>query len=185
MFCPQCGTEYRPIIRRCADCDVPLVERLPVAAGHPEPRRLSGFELFKQLGVFIVLPPTILATAFVLAAMNGKPFQIQIASVIMVTGFVFFFVFCDAGSRAGKGTKGFSLGEKAVRQKLPVLACCHAGVLTVLFAGITEVIWLRTHTQFLWQLSLDPFLLVFFAAGAAITIAEIYTFRRLLARADE
>lgn len=29
MFCPKCKAEYNPGITKCADCDVPLVERLP------------------------------------------------------------------------------------------------------------------------------------------------------------
>jgi hypothetical protein len=29
MFCPDCGAEYRPEIRECADCGVPLVPALP------------------------------------------------------------------------------------------------------------------------------------------------------------
>lgn len=29
MFCPNCGTEYRPGFKRCADCDVDLVDQLP------------------------------------------------------------------------------------------------------------------------------------------------------------
>ncbi len=32
MFCPECRTEYRPGFVRCADCDLPLVAKLP-----PEP----------------------------------------------------------------------------------------------------------------------------------------------------
>ena len=33
MFCPKCGDEYQPGFTRCTDCDVPLVENLPAAAG--------------------------------------------------------------------------------------------------------------------------------------------------------
>jgi hypothetical protein len=32
MFCPVCKAEYREGFRRCADCDVDLVEELPSAA---------------------------------------------------------------------------------------------------------------------------------------------------------
>jgi hypothetical protein len=32
MFCPQCKAEYRPGFTRCSDCDVDLVERLPLEA---------------------------------------------------------------------------------------------------------------------------------------------------------
>jgi len=105
-----------------------------------ERTRVSGFVLFKELGVFIVIPVVVLATVLVLIALRDNPFEIQIASVIGYTGCVFLFVFCDAGpGRAikAKGTKGFSLGEKAVRQKLPLLVCIHAGSLVVLFAGVT------------------------------------------------
>lgn len=30
MFCPKCRSEYRPSVSACTDCDVPLVEDLPV-----------------------------------------------------------------------------------------------------------------------------------------------------------
>jgi hypothetical protein len=33
MFCPQCKAEYRPGYRRCADCDIDLVDELQPAVG--------------------------------------------------------------------------------------------------------------------------------------------------------
>jgi hypothetical protein len=82
--------------------------------------------------VFIVISEIVLATMVVFYCPQRQPIEIQIASMIGYTGFVFFFVFCDAGpGRAikAKGTKGFSLGEKAVRQKLPLLVCIPVGFL--------------------------------------------------------
>jgi len=186
MFCPQCQAEYLPHVRRCSDCDVPLVERLPITHGDSGRKRVSGFVLFKEWGVFIVIPVLFLAIMFVFVALRDNPFEIQIASIIGYTGCVFFFVFCDAGpGRAigGKGTEGFSLGEKAVRQKLPLLVCIHAGSLVLLFAGVTGALWLRSHTLFLWHLDTDYFDIILLLTGVAIAFAQIHFFRGLLGRA--
>lgn len=186
MFCPQCQAEYLPHVRRCSDCDVPLIERLPVTHGDSGRTRVSGFVLFKELGVFIVIPVMVLATMLVFIGLRDNPFEIQIASIIMYTGLVFFFVFCDAGSGwaiKAKGTRGFSLGEKAVRQKLPLLVCIHTGSLVVLFAGVTGAMWLRPHTWFLWHLDTDYFDFILLFTGVAIAFAQIHFFRRLLGRA--
>lgn len=186
MFCPQCQAEYLPHVHRCSDCDVPLVERLPVTQGDSERTRVSGFVLLKEWGVFIVIPVMFLGTTLVFIALRDNPFEIQIASMVAYTGLAFFFVFCDAGpGRAikGKGTKGFSLGEKAVRQKLPLLVCIHAGSLVVLFTGVTGAMWLRPHTWFLWHLDTDYFDFILLFAGVAIAFAQIHFFRRLLGRA--
>ena len=181
MFCPGCKTEYRSGFSRCADCDVPLVERLPVTHDDSNRTRVSGFVFFKEWGVFIVIPVMFLATMLVFIALRDNPFEIQIASMVVYTGFVFFFVFCDAGSGIkGKGTKGFSLGEKTVRQKLPLLLCIHAGSLVVLFAGVTGAIRLRPHTWFLWHLDTDYFDFILLLIGVAIVFAQIHFFRRLL-----
>jgi hypothetical protein len=40
MFCPHCNAEYVPGFTRCADCDVELVESLPVAG--PPQRHPTG-----------------------------------------------------------------------------------------------------------------------------------------------
>jgi len=136
--------------------------------------------------VFVVIPVTVLATLIVFVALRDNPFAIQIASIIGYTGSVFFFVFCDAGpGRAigAKGTKGFSLGEKAVRQKLPLLVCIHFVSLVVLFAGLTGAMWLRPHTWSLWHLDTVYFDLVLLFIGMAIAFAQITFSRRLLGRA--
>jgi hypothetical protein len=188
MFCPQCQAEYLPHVRRCSDCDVPLVERLPVTHSDSERMPVSGFVLFKEWGVFVVLPAMFLATMLVFIALRNNSFEIQTTSIIAYTGCVFFFVFCDAGpgrswSRKAKGTEGFSLGEKAVRQKLPLLVCIHAGILVILFAGVTGAMWLRPHTWSFWHLDPDYFDLFLLFTGVAIAFAQIHFFRRLLGRA--
>jgi hypothetical protein len=42
MFCPQCKAEYRQGFTRCADCDVDLVESLPVTRETNERTRRLG-----------------------------------------------------------------------------------------------------------------------------------------------
>jgi hypothetical protein len=188
MFCPQCQAEYLPRVHRCSACNSPLVERLPATHGDSESTRVSGFVLFKEWGVFIVIPVTVLATLLVLVGLRDTPYAIQIASMIGYTGSVFFFVFCDAGpgrswSKKAKGTKGFSLGEKAVRQKLSLLACVQAGSLVVLFAGVTGAMSLRRSSWFLSHLDTDYFDFILLFTGIALAFAQIHFFRRILGRA--
>jgi hypothetical protein len=164
---------------------VPLVERPPVTHADSKHPRTSGFVLFKELGAFVVIPVMVLATLFVIVALGDNPFQAQIASMVVYTGLVFFPVFCDAGpGRAvkGKGRKGFSLGEKAVRQKLPLLVCIQAGSLVVLFAGVTGAMRSRPHTWSRWRLDTEYFDLSLLFTGAAMAFAQIHFFRRLLPR---
>ena len=47
MFCPKCKAEYLPHVLRCSDCDMPLVERLPVA--HEDPEFESSGEKLKSV----------------------------------------------------------------------------------------------------------------------------------------
>jgi hypothetical protein len=186
MFCPRCQAEYPSHVHRCSDCDVALVERLTDTHGDSERTRVSGFVLFKQWGVFIVIPLMFLATVLVFIALRDNRFEIQIASIVVYTGSVFLFVFCDAGpglAIKAKGTKGFSLGEKAVRQKLPQLVCIHVVCLVVLFAGMTGAMWLRPHVPSLWHLDTGYFDFILLFAGVAIAFAQIHFFRRLLGRA--
>src|SRR5438552_6571009 len=44
MFCPQCKAEYRASFVRCSDCDVELVDHLPVQKPTTPPMPRSAFE---------------------------------------------------------------------------------------------------------------------------------------------
>jgi hypothetical protein len=187
MVCPNCQAEYLPHVRHCSDCGVPLVERLPVRRADSELTRGSGLVLVKEWGVFTIFIPMVLAIMVVFVALRDNPFEVQIASVIGYTGGVFFFVFCDVGpghAIKGKGSKGFSLGEKAVRQKLPLLVCIHAGSLAVLFAGVTGAIRLRPRAWSLWHMDSENFDLILLFTFVAFAFTQIYFFRRLLERAQ-
>jgi len=49
MFCPQCGEEYRPGFTHCSDCDVDLVEQLPVEQKEPPNDQLDNSKLVPVL----------------------------------------------------------------------------------------------------------------------------------------
>jgi hypothetical protein len=151
MFCPECRAEYRPGFTSCSDCNVPLVEHLSATHNDADDDRVPGVALLKELGPIIAIP-LVGVTLSLFAALSKNPFQIQIATLLGHTGFVLLFVFCDT-----RNWKGYSLANKAVRQKLPPLVCIHTGFLVVIFAGVTGAIWLRPHTWFLWRLDTDYF----------------------------
>ena len=43
MFCPKCESEYRPGFDRCADCDLPLVDALPLQGPHVSKELVPAF----------------------------------------------------------------------------------------------------------------------------------------------
>lgn len=51
MYCPDCGSEFRDGVERCADCGVPLVADRPDVAGetHGEAERLVVIDRFHDL----------------------------------------------------------------------------------------------------------------------------------------
>ncbi len=186
MFCPHCEAEYLPHVRRCSDCGVPLVERLSVSHHDSERERNSGSSFFTRNGVLIILPVSILAMTLALIAFRDNPFGIQIAFIVWGTSWAFASVFCDMGPGRfgrGKGTKGYSLGEDAVRQNLPLFLRIHAGVLVIIFAGVAGAFWLRRHTLFVWNIDTPYFDATLAITGFVIQFAEAQFFRRLLGRA--
>jgi len=161
MFCPQCQAEYLPHVRHCSDCGVPLVEQRSVSRRDSERERNSGFLFFKRNGVLIVGPVVILTALLVSIALKDNPFAFQIGTIIWGTGFAFLLLFCDVGGGKGntKGTKGYSLDEKAVRQKLPLFLGIHGVVLVLIIVGVAGAFWLRRHTMFVHNIDNLDFIL--------------------------
>ena len=86
--------------------------------------------------------------------------------------------------------KGYSLREKTVREKLPLLFYIHAAFLSAMFALETSAMFLRPHlSRFLaWEMGksepfLDYFDLIAFLTGFAIIITQITISRGILGRA--
>ena len=188
MFCPQCKAEYQPHVIRCPDCDAPLAEHLPEVDKIAKRKRVDGFRLLKELGLFLVLPIMFLAIVLGVLGLRDNPFGIQIIVSIDYTCFVFLLVFCDT-----KGSQGYSLGERAVRQKLPLLLWIHAGFLLIIFAGVTVAIALYPHLSPAWtqatgggrwsSLPLVAYLLA--GIGFVILYTQRFILRRILRRALE
>jgi hypothetical protein len=191
MFCPQCQAEYLPHVRRCSDCDVPLVEHLPVTHGDSDSEAVSGVAVLKELAPIIAIPFVGVGTALLLGlTLRDNPWGIQIVSPIPHTYAVFLFLFCDTGSRGGRDLKGYSLREKAVRQKLPLLFYIHAGFLAVMFAVETGATLVRPHLLRFWTLERGtgkPFFSYFdwivLLTGFAIPLTQIAISRGILGRA--
>lgn len=182
MFCPECRAEYRPEFIRCSDCDVPLVKHLSVTHNDAD-EQISGVAVLKELGPVIAIPFVVAALLLLFVALRKNAFGIQIVSLFGYTGFVFLFVFCDT-----RRWRGYSLSEKAVRKKLPQLLRIHAGLLAIIFAGLTGAILLRPHMSRFWTEERGPrdpsyFDMVLFLIGFAILWAQILIFRRILGRA--
>jgi len=86
--------------------------------------------------------------------------------------------------------KGYSLREKAVRQKLPLLFYIHAGFLAVMFAVETGATLVRPHLSRFWTLERGagkPFFSYFdwivLLTGFAILLTQIAISRGILGRA--
>lgn len=54
MFCPKCGSEYRPGFDRCADCDLPLVDALPLQIPHVSKELVPAFSTIETSDLWYV-----------------------------------------------------------------------------------------------------------------------------------
>jgi hypothetical protein len=186
MFCPQCKAEYRPHVLRCSDCNVPLVKHLSATHSDADHERVPGVAVLKGLGPIIAIPFVGAALVILSVALRKNPFGIQIVSLLAYTGFVFLLVFCDTGR-----WKGYSLSERAVRQKLPLLVYIHAGFLAVMFAGVTGATLLRSHLSDFWTVErgtrrpLSYFDLILCLTGVTILYSQVFIFRGILGRAPK
>jgi hypothetical protein len=189
MFCPHCHAEYLPHVRRCSDCDVLLVEHLPVTRDDSGIEAVSGVAVLKELGPIIAIPFVAVALLILIVALGKNPYRFQIVTLLGYTYFVFLLVFCDT-----RGWKGYSLGEEAVRQKLPLLLCIHAGFLVVIFAGVTVAILVHPHLSLFWTLergrggsgrfsNLSYFDFISVLIGVAILFTQVFISRGILGRA--
>ena len=167
---------------------MPLVELLPVRRGDSGLEAGSGLAFLKEWGA-IAFPIVLLAIMILFVPLRSSPFGFQIALVLAYTSFVFLLVFCDT-----RGSKGYSLSEKAVRQKLPLLLCIHAGFLAFMFAVATGAILLRPHLPLFWTLARDAegrgrfsnlsyFDLISGLTGVAIMFTQTFISRGILERA--
>jgi hypothetical protein len=191
MFCPECQAEYVHHVRLFPDCGVPLAEHLPVKHRDSGPAAVSVVKVFNELAPIIAIPFVAIGNALLIGLNLGtNPWIFQIVSPIPHTYSVFLFVFCDTGRRGGKDLKGYSLREKAVKEKLPLLFYVHAAFLSVMFAVETSVLLLRPHlSRFLaWEMGrsepfLDFFDLIVLLTVVAIAGTQITISRRILGRA--
>src|SRR5712691_8006872 len=69
MFCPQCRTEYREGFFRCSDCDIPLVDQLPV--DRPVTNRQPGSETDHPELVVLRAFPTVIEADLAKSALDS------------------------------------------------------------------------------------------------------------------
>jgi hypothetical protein len=112
----------------------------------------------------------------------GRPFGIQIATLITYTGAVIYLVFC----RTRYFDRGYSLREKAVQRQIPRLLSIHSAFLVLIFMIITFAYALRPYLPGYWftEHGRNPSLFVGLLALICLLInmTQILISRRILSR---
>jgi len=162
-----------------------LREQYPPEALSDDVRGESKVSLVKEFGVFPGLPIASVLVLLLYVPLVHKPFATQTITVLEYTVLVFVLVFCDT-----RGFKGYSLGQKAVRQKMPRLLAIHAVFLVIVFTVVTIAPWLRRSVPDSWlveggrrHLSLFDYLLALIGTG--IWMIQVWISRKILSRSVE
>ena len=150
------------------------------------PRASFAQASFTLVGIMVAT----LATVLLLILLGGKPFGIQIVSVVAETEFVILWVFFDT-----KSWRGYSLRNPTVRQQLPHLLRVHSLFIGLIFVVLTAALSARPHLPDIWfadnvvwyhnfvRHQSSPFVFVLLMAGSAAAGTEAWILRRILARA--
>lgn len=91
--------------------------------------------LAMTLGIFAAYAVGTLATLCMFIILGERPFGIQIATAITYTYFAFWYVFFPTRGLLQQ----YSLRNKAVQRRIPLLLAIHCAFLTPIFVG--ETIW--------------------------------------------
>ena len=124
---------------------------------------------FGGFGIFIVL--------------GERPFGIQIATAIIYTYFAFWYVFFPTRGLLEQ----YSLRNKAVQQRIPLLLVIHCAFLISVFLG--ETIWfsMKPHLPSYWfaehgKRGAPLYVLVVLASVTVVFFAQVLISRRILSR---
>jgi hypothetical protein len=97
---------------------------------------VPGTPITKSAVTFAALVATALGGFLVVIFLSGKPYQLQIASAIVDT----FWVFCLVSFDSPLGP-GYDLTRKGSRKELPRILSIHGAFLVLLAAVITIALW--------------------------------------------
>ena len=137
---------------------------------------------FLRFAVLALLFVTMFSTAILLIVLEGRPYGIQLSSIVGYTA-VALYTF----SRNRGGNQPFMLSCPVVRRQLPPLIKRHLGFLGALFLLETTALKVRPRLPANWVTSTGtnppPFFTALLSICACLALMEILTNRSLLKRA--
>ena len=144
-------------------------------------RQQSGVSVAKQLGTWLGIVSGGMALFLLGILIADKPFGLQITTLIVYTGLVFFQVFCDS-----RAFKGYSLRLTAVRNKISTLYAIHVVFLLFVFVALTAALSLRPHVLSSWHTTNGKrdnwFDMLLIIIGVTICMCQTLISRKILSR---